>query len=131
MEYQDNEGNTISGSSFVGRALYGRGVFLFLEPDEGDKFEANPGANAGYFEFCNAIGIECPTTKIEVDGEEKEVKQLPTLSKDDLIGKPLLGKLKSSKYKDRDGNYQFTVKVMEFYKWEDGVEKLFDEDIPF
>ena len=36
---QDDNGNEVSGSSFVGRTLYGKGVFLFLEPE---KVMSNP-----------------------------------------------------------------------------------------
>ena len=130
MSFQDDNGNEVSGSSFVGRTLYGKGIFLFLEPEAGDKFESNPGGNAGYFAFCESIGIECPTIEIDVDGEKKEVKQLPTLSDNDLIGKPLLGTVFTTTYKDKDGNQKSSLKVMKFQKWEDGSAKDFD-DIPF
>ena len=91
--------------------------------------KSNPGGNAGYFAFCESIGIDCPTIEIDVDGEKKEVKQLPTLSEDDLVGRPLLGTVFTTTYKDRDGNEKSSLKVMKFEKW-DAPKKDFD-DIPF
>jgi len=45
-----------NGSDFVGRELRSVGFFQFLHPKADDDFEANPGGNRRYLQFCESIG---------------------------------------------------------------------------
>ena len=63
------ENGEINGSSFVGKEVYSTGIFMFLNPQAGDTFEANNGGNERYLRFCEVIKVACP--EIEVDVTEK------------------------------------------------------------
>ena len=120
----------VSGSAFVDKQIYGTGIFMFLTPKEGDTFEANNGANDRYLAFCEAINIKCPEVEIEVDGEKRMVKQFPELSKEDIIGKPILGKVMSDEYTNQEGEKKMSYKVKQFTGWKDGKSKDMD-GLPF
>tara|TARA_Y100000593_G_scaffold18640_1_gene37152 strand:- start:231 stop:839 length:609 start_codon:yes stop_codon:yes gene_type:complete len=114
----DTEKGTVLGGSFVGRKLYSTGVFFFLAPNNGDTFQANPGGNERYLKLCEAIGIDCPVVSmdVEVDGkvEKREVKSLPILTDNDMIGKSIRGYLDYAPYTDKDGNKKTSLKVKLF-----------------
>ena len=40
-----SERGEVSGQSFVGKEIYSTGIFMFLNPQGNDTFEANNGAN--------------------------------------------------------------------------------------
>ena len=78
-----------SGSEYSGRNLKGLGVFKFLTPKEGDDFEANPSGNDKYLLFCKSIGVEVKKEKREIDGKNIYVEIMPSLSEDDINGRPV------------------------------------------
>ena len=123
----------INGSSFVGRKVRAIGVFQFLVPEEGDTFQPNHSGNERYFNFCDALGVDCPTTTIKIDGKDKEVRTIPTLSKDDILGKPVKLYLDNHVYKDyKTGDNKTTVMAKGFSPWVDGSKRdLAVEDLPF
>ena len=106
-------------------------MFRFLEPKEGDDFVSNTDVNKGYFAFCRSIGVECPTKVIQIDGQDVEVNQLPSLSEEDINGKPAIGVVKEGKpYVNKDGDKRTPYEVIFVKTWEGGKEKSSD-DIPF
>jgi|LUMU01.1.fsa_nt_gb hypothetical protein len=128
---QDNA--EIKGSSFVGRKVKATGIFQFLVPEEGDTFEPNHSGNERYFHFCESLGVECPTTTIKINGAEKEVRTIPTLSKEDILGKPVKVFLDNHGYKDyKTGELKTTVMAKSFSPWVEGSKRdLAMEDLPF
>ena len=115
-----------------GNQVKGGGVFFFLNPSDGDDFEANPGGNDKYLHFCESIGIECPEVEVEIDGEKRMVKTLPELQESDIIGKPMMSYIDVAPWKDKDGNQKFSMNVKNFDKWTDGETRDLEmEDLPF
>ena len=135
---KENESNkyavgseTYEGKEYVGRSYRSKGVFRFLEPKDGDDFVSNKDGNKGYFAFCKSIGVECPTKVIQIDGQDVEVNQLPSLSPEDINGKPAIGVVKKGKpYTNNEGKERTPHEVIFVKTWEDGKEKT-DDDIPF
>ena len=131
LTYTSSEGKEVNGGVFTGKTFKGAGIFHFLTPSDGDDFEANPGGNERYMEFCEALGIECPEIEIEVEGKKRMVKTLPELSTDDLLGKPILAKLVENSFVNKENkkvNY-FQAKSVE--RWDVEPRDLADEDLPF
>lgn len=124
-------GERVEGDSFVGREVWGTGVFFFLNPTEDDNFEANNGGNEAYLNFCEGLGIECPTTEIEIDGEKRSVKTIPNLEVDDVIGKPVKALIDYAKVRDKEGNYNNRLRVKSVTSWTEGESKDYDADLPF
>ena len=122
----------VTGAGFVGKEIRGTGVFMFLNPEPGDDFESNNGANERYLHFCEHLKIDCPEVEVELEGEKRMVKQFPTLIEKDIIGKPLLGFIDTESYINNDGETRISFKVKDFTKWEDGKFKDFElADLPF
>ena len=125
-------GKEVKGTSFAGRRVKGGGVFFFLNPTDGDDFEANPGGNDKYLHFCESLGIECPEVEVDIDGEKRIVKTLPELEAEDIIGKPLMSYIDIAPWKDKDGNQRNSMNVKNFDKWSDGSDRdIAGEDLPF
>ena len=125
------ERGEVSGESFVGKEVYGTGVFMFLNPQAGDTFEANNGGNERYLQFCEVIRIECPEIEVDVEGEKRMVKQFPELTESDIVGKPLLGFIDTQEYV-KDGVAKISYKVKDFSAWSDGKVKDFElAGLPF
>ena len=121
----------ISGSSFVGKKVYGTGIFMFLNPKAGETFESNNGANERYLRFCETIRVDCPEIEVDVDGEKRMVKQFPELTESEIKGSPLLGFVDTQEYV-QDGQTKISYKVKEFSRWSDGKKKdLGLADLPF
>ena len=118
-----------NGSPFVGKQVYSTGIFMFLNPQAGDTFEANNGANERYLRFCETINVDCPEIEVNIDGEIRMVKQFPELTKDDIIGKPLNGFIDTQEYM-KDGETKISYKVKDFSIWKEGKLKNLD-DLPF
>ena len=118
-----------NGSPFVGKQVYGTGIFMFLNPKAGDTFEANNGANERYLRFCETIKIDCPEIEVDVDGEKRMVKQFPELIESDIIGKPIQGFIDTQEYV-KDGETKTSYKVKDFSVWAEGKVKNLD-DLPF
>jgi len=120
-----------NGSPFVGKEIYSKGIFMFLNPKAGDDFEANNGANERYLRFCEIIKVECPEMEIDVDGEKRMVKQFPELTESEILGKPLVGFVDTQEYV-KDGETKTSYKVKDFEVWQDGKIKDFElADLPF
>ena len=129
--YKDSSEQVAPGEDYVGRSYRANGVFRFLEPEEGDDFVSNTDGNKGYFAFCRSIGVECPTKVIQIDGQDVEVNQLPSLTEEDINGKPAIGVVKEGKpYVNKDGDKRTPYEVIFVKTWEGGKEKSSD-DIPF
>ena len=127
----NTERGEVNGASFVGKIVYGTGIFMFLNPQAGDTFEANNGANERYLRFCETIKVACPETEVEIDGEKRMVKQFPELTEDDIKGSPILGFVDTQQY-IKDGETKTSYKVKDFSEWHDGKKKDFElADLPF
>ena len=132
LTFADASGKEVKGDSFAGRRVKGGGVFFFLNPSEGDDFEANPGGNDKYLHFCESIGIECPEVEVEIDGEKRMVKTLPELEASDIIGKPMMSYIDLAPWKDKEGNQRSSMNVKNFDKWSNGETRDLEmEDLPF
>ena len=118
-----------NGSPFVGKQVYGTGIFMFLNPQKGDAFEANNGANERYLRFCETINIDCPEIEVDIDGEIRMVKQFPELTESDIIGKPIQGFIDTQEYV-KDGETKISYKVKDFSAWKEGKDLALDE-LPF
>ena len=119
----------ISGQSFIGKKVYGSGIFMFLNPQAGDTFEANNCANERYLRFCETLKKDCPEIEVDIDGEKRMVKQFPELSNTEMIGKPIMGFIDIEEYTDKDGKEKMSYKVKDFTEWADGKEK--EAELPF
>lgn len=129
--FHTSNGTAVDGSAFVGREVWGTGVFFFLNPTDGDDFEPNNGGNETYLKFCEGLGIECPTTEIKVGDETRSVLTLPDLGTDDAIGKPVKAYVDYAKVRDKDGSYNARLRVKSIVAWTDGETKSNDPDLPF
>jgi len=128
--YKDSSEQVASGEDYIGRSYRANGVFRFLEPEEGDDFVSNSGGNKSYFRFCETIGVDIEKKVIEKDGQEMEVKLLPSLDTSQINGRPAIAVIDKGKpYTTKDGKER-TPFVVKFIKtWEGGEVK--DADIPF
>jgi|TARA_R110002051_G_scaffold88750_2_gene156482 hypothetical protein len=136
VDYDGNEVK-VNGGDFTGREIRSNGVFKFMHPSESDEFESNPGGNKGYSNFCTVLGKQPKTTILEVDGEKVTMKELPDLSEDDILGKPVLAVVGKGKpwTSERDGKTRTSLEVKWFRTWADGKdidpESFEDDDLPF
>ena len=120
-----------NGSPFVGKRVYGNGIFMFLNPGSGDTFEANNGANERYLQFCEIIKVECPEIEVDIDGEKRMVKQFPELTESEIIGSPIMGYIGIQPYV-KDGENKLAFKVKDFSEWQEGKKKDFElAGLPF
>ena len=127
----DTDKGEINGSSFVGKEIYALGIFMFLNPKEGDTFEPNNGANEKYLRFCETINVKCPEIEVDIDGEKRMVKQFPELTDRDIVGKPIMGYIDTVPYV-KDGEDRISFKVKDFTTWPEGKVKDFELDgLPF
>ena len=115
----------INGSAFVGKQVYGTGIFMFLNPKAGDTFEANNGGNEKYLRFCETIKVDCPEIEVDIDGEKRMVKQFPELTEEEVKGSPVLGFIDIQEY-IKDGETKRSFKVKDFSEWQDGKKKDFE-----
>ena len=121
-----------SGSEYVGRTIKGSGVFKFLTPKEGDNFEANPSGNDKYLLFCKSIGVEVKREEREIDGKKVTVEIMPSLSEEDIQGKPAVGVVGRGKpYTNKNGKEINPWEVKFVKSWGKGETKDFTEEIPF
>ena len=124
--YTYNWGNTkyeAEGTEYVGQTIRGRGIFRYLVPTEEDTFTANPDGNRTYTYFCEAIGMQLPTIKKEINGETVKVKTLPTLTKEHITGVPVVAVVgRGNPYKNKNGK-EITPSEIKFVKaWKDGTK---------
>ena len=130
--YDDDKVVDTDGSAYVGYKFKGS-IFKYLEPGKDDKFEARSDFNKYYMWFCEACGIECPTVTTKIDGEEMEVKSLPVINMEELVGTPVQAVIgKGKTWVDSDGKERTPLVVKFVRNWKDGKKKeIGDEDIPF
>ena len=130
-KYDTNETVTCDGSSYVGYKFKGS-TFKYLEPGKGDTFKSRTEFNKYYLWFCEACNIECKTITTEIDGKDVEVKELPIINMEELVGTPVSAVVgKGKTWTDSDGNER-TPWVSKFVRpLKDGVKKEMDNVIPF
>jgi|TARA_R100001530_G_scaffold135122_1_gene111546 hypothetical protein len=138
-QYEDIDGShtEITGEQFVGKKLIAKGVFKFLDPQEGDDFEGNSSENSKYFRFCETLGVMPTDTVQTIDGKETTVKVLPLLTEADMIGKPVTAVLKKTKdewtnNKGEKMHYSWRVSYVKL--WTGGNlkdMKVNPDDLPF
>jgi len=138
-QYEDIDGThtELSGEQFVGKKLIAKGVFKFLDPQEGDDFKGNSAENQKYFRFCETLGVH-PTDRTEtIDGKETTVKILPLLTEADMIGKPVtavLRKVKDEWTNNKGEKMHYSWRVAYVKEWTGGTlrdMKVNPEDLPF
>ena len=129
--YDTQETVTCDGSSYVGYKFKGS-TFKYLEPGKGDTFKSRTELNKYYLWFCEACGIECKSVTTEIDGKDVEVKELPVIDMEELVGTPVSAVVgKGKTWTDSDGNER-TPWVAKFIRpWKDGKKKEMDNEIPF
>ena len=95
-QYEDITGKhiEISGEQFIDKKLIAKGVFKFLDPQEGDTFEGCPTENHKYFRLCETLGVPLTEETHTIDGRETIVRTLPLLTEEHLLGKPVTAVLK-------------------------------------
>ena len=121
-----------SGSEYVGRTIKGSGVFKFLTPKEGDDFEANPSGNDKYLLFCKSIGIPVKQEEREIDGKKVTVEIMPSLSEEDINGRPVIAVVDRGKpYINKQGKEVSPWQVKFVKPWDEGEIRNFNEEIPF
>ena len=126
--YKDNTEQVASGEDYIGRTYKGNGIFRFLEPGEGDKFDSNATGNQSYLRFCETLKVEIPKKIIEMNGESVEVQALPSLDSPQINGKPAIAVVDKGKPYEWKGKER-TPYVVKFIKvWADGEVS---NDIPF
>ena len=131
-DYESKEAVECDGNSYVGYKFKGSS-FKYLEPGKGDKFESRSEFNKYYLWFCEACGKECPTITTKIDGEEMEVKSLPEINMEELVGTPVQAVIgKGKTWVDSDGKERTPWGVKFVRNWKDGQKReMTDEDIPF
>ena len=127
--FQDEE---YSGKEYAGRNIKGLGVFKFLTPKEGDDFEANPSGNDKYLMFCKTLGVEIKKEDREIDGKKVTVEIMPSLSEDDINGRPVVAVVDRGKpYTNKQGKEIKPWQVKFVKSWDEGEIRDFSEEIPF
>tara|TARA_R110002020_G_scaffold456726_1_gene673348 strand:+ start:2411 stop:3067 length:657 start_codon:yes stop_codon:yes gene_type:complete len=134
----NGEMNEYTGECYQNLRFKGT-LWRFLEPNDGDDFDSNSGGNKGYLRFCETIGVDCPTHKKVVDGQEIEVKALPNLTTSDMLGKPVTAFVaKGRPFKNKDGVTKTYFDCKFIKTWKEGKEKVIsagggasNDEIPF
>ena len=138
-QYEDITGKhiEITGEQFVDKKLIAKGVFKFLDPQEGDEFEGNPTENHKYLRFCETLGVHPTEETRTIDGKETAVKLLPTLTTEHMIGKPVtavLKKVKDSWTNNKGEKMHYSWRVSFVKTWANGQTKKMEvnvDDLPF
>jgi len=138
-QYEDITGKhiEITGEQFVDKKLIAKGVFKFLDPQEGDEFEGNPTENHKYLRFCETLGVHPTEETRTIDGKETAVKLLPTLTTEHMIGKPVtavLKKVKDSWTNNKGEKMHYSWRVSFVKTWTNGQTKKMEvnvDDLPF
>tara|TARA_R110002110_G_scaffold1080_4_gene4354 strand:+ start:475 stop:1152 length:678 start_codon:yes stop_codon:yes gene_type:complete len=136
--YYDNykqENVNTKGFDYVGKKFRGN-LWKFLEPGKGDTFESNADGNSSFLRFCDTIGKDCPVETRNIDGQDVEVKLLPSLSSEDFLGQPVIAFVdKGRPYKDKNGKERQYMDCKFCKKWDDGKKKDIsvggENEIPF
>ena len=128
----DMEYKGVFGKEYVGRTIWAKGVFRFLEPGNGDPFESNSEGNKSYYYFCQAIGLKCKDITKEIDGEQVTFKELPNLATNNMEGQPVIAVCGYGKpYINKDSKEVTPFQVRYVKEWPKGKVLKDDENIPF
>ena len=138
-QYEDITGKhvTLTGEQFIDRKLIAKGVFKFLDPQEGDDFEGNPTENNKYTRFCETVGLTLTEETRTIDGKETAVKLLPTLTAEQMLGRPVTAVLKKVKDKwtnNKGETMHYSWRVSYVKLWENGQVRemtVNEDDLPF
>tara|TARA_R100001530_G_scaffold20569_3_gene17127 strand:+ start:620 stop:1264 length:645 start_codon:yes stop_codon:yes gene_type:complete len=138
-QYEDITGKhiEISGEQFVDKKLMAKGVFKFLDPQDGDTFEGNPTENRKYLLFCETLGVHAEEETRTIDGKETTVKLLPTLTEEQMLGRPVTAVLKKVKDKwvnNKGETMHYSWRVSFVKPWTQGSVKTMEvnkDDLPF
>ena len=134
ISYTDNKKKQSAGKDYAGRSYRSGGVFRFLEPEDGDEFVSNADGNKSYLRFCETLGVEIETKVVVMNGQDVEVKCLPTLDTSEINGKPPIALVDQGKpYTTQDGKERTPYIVKFIQEWADGKAKSMEasDDIPF
>jgi len=130
-KYDSDEQVTCDGSSYVGYKFKGS-IFKYLEPGKDDTFKPRTENNKYFLWFCEACGIECPTITTKIDGKEMEVKSLPSINMEELVGTPVSASVDKGKpWTDSEGKERTPWVVRWLNSWKDGKKREIGDDIPF
>ena len=123
MEYQNDKGESVSGSTFVGRDFRSKGFFRFKKPRKSEypNLSENMGSNRSYMELVNSFGLNME----ESDGKF----YLPELDESDIEGLPVVARVYHDTWIDGEGRERITPKASMVFTWEGGDKK--EEDLPF
>ena len=138
-QYEDITGKHIevSGEQFVDKKLMAKGVFKFLDPQEGDTFVGNPTENHKYSLFCETLGVHPEEETRTIDGKETTVKLLPLLTEEQMLGRPVTAILKKVKDKwvnNKGETMHYSWRVSFVKPWTQGSVKTMEvnkDDLPF
>ena len=138
-QYEDITGKhvEITGEQFVEKKLIAKGVFKFLDPQEGDDFEGNQTENWKYLAFCETLGLTPEEETRTIDGKETTVKLLPALTTEFMLGKPVtacLKKVKDNWVNNKGETMHYSWRVSFVKPWKDGQTKemkVTEDDLPF
>ena len=123
--YEDN-GNEISGKTFVGKEVRSKGFFRFKKPDKTThpNLEENSGSNKSYMELIQSFGIVS-----EPDSEGRYF--LPNVNESDVVGMPVEIEVKHNEWTNSEGEKVKTPKAVAIFRWEGQAKKDLTEDLPF
>tara|TARA_Y100000310_G_C20332191_1_gene645821 strand:- start:53 stop:712 length:660 start_codon:yes stop_codon:yes gene_type:complete len=126
----DGTETTHTGADYVGWEVKG-GIPRYLEPQDGDTFDANPGGNEDYLELCRVVGVHPETREINNNGTTVTAHVLPVLKREDAINRPVTAIVGRGKdWTNTEGRTVRTYKVKKVNAWTDG-KRLATDDLPF
>tara|TARA_R100000656_G_scaffold79701_1_gene58557 strand:+ start:58 stop:693 length:636 start_codon:yes stop_codon:yes gene_type:complete len=131
---KDGSHREVTGEHYVDKTVMADGVFRFLEPVEGDKFESNAEGNKRYLMFCKSLGIEIHTEERTINGKTVTVQLLPDVKETDLDGTPVTAVVgRGQDWTDENGHTRPSWRVKFTKLWEDGkrLAKTTTNDLPF
>ena len=124
----------VTGENYVGKTVVADGVFRFLEPTDGDKFESNAEGNKRYLMFCQSLGMEVPTEERTINGKTVKVQLLPDVQEADLDGTPVTAVVgRGQDWTDDNGKSRPSWRVKFTKTWTDGkrLAMTTTDDLPF
>lgn len=121
----------VTGEHYVDWDVVADGVFRFLEPVEGDKFESNAEGNKRYLLFCQSLGLEVPTEDRTINGSTVKVQILPDIKETNLNGTPVVAVVgRGQDWVNDTGETRPSWRVKFTKLWKDG-KRLATDDLPF
>ena len=129
-----HEPREVTGKHYVDKRIVADGVFRFVEPTDGDKFESNAEGNKRYLMFCQSLGMEIPTEERTINGKTVTVQLLPDVKEDDLNGTPVTAVVgRGQDWTDDNGKSRPSWKVKFTKAWTDGkrLATTTTDDLPF